>query len=451
MSGNGEQISERDRASACDDDVVEAAAGRGTHPRLSTSRGRQYDVTTRSLSGRRARRAGVAATIALGVALAGLAAPARAATLIDTIDLGSNIYGIALAPDRSELWVTVNNADWTINDVAIIDPETNAIVDRFEVEVRPRGLAFTPDGSTVYVLSTFSNTAVPDAVLQAYSVATRDPVGAPIVVGNQGNSVVISPDGARAYVSNFGFSPTTGGTVSVVDLATSAVAFVPVGTNPSDLALTPSGDELWVVVQGAASVAVIDTATSTVTATIPTSGNTPQRIAISDDGTRAYVTGFSQSVVDVFDVETRTLLESIPTQTGPNDVVVTPDQATAYVSRFLSSPPTPTPMLTRIDLATGEREEFDYPASVGSLGTLFLDAVGGRLYATESGASGTRLAVLEVDAVIPPPEEEPAPELAETGVEAVPGIVFAILLALSGALLLAVRIGRRAVRFEELA
>lgn len=378
----------------------------------------------------RVRRAGIAVTLALGVTLAGVAAPARATSLLETINLGAAVFGMGLSPDRSELWVTVNDSASTINDVAIIDPATNAVITRFEVETRPRGLAFTPDGSTVYVLSTFNNTAVPDAVLQAYSVATRTAVGSPIVVGNQGNRVVISADGTRAYVTNFGFGA-SGGSVSVVTLATGAVTSIPVGVNPSGLALTPSGSELWVVTRGDATVSVIDTATLTVVETMSTSGNSPERVAFSPDGSRAYVTGFSNSVLDVFDVATRTIIESIPTQVGPNDVTITPDGAFAYVTDFGIS------TLSLIDLETGDREEFAYPELDLAFGSLLLDAVGGRLYATEAGGGSTRLVVFEVDAFTPP-GGQPAPELADTGAEATPIVTLTFLLLLVGGLALAI-------------
>ncbi|MDO9590485.1 MAG: hypothetical protein Q7J04_05025, partial [Microcella sp.] len=106
------------------------------------------------------------------LSLAGVVPSASAATLLDTVDIGSSMFGIAIAPDRSEIWVTTG-----ADEVAIVDPETNTVIDRIGVEVRPRGLTFSPDGTRVYVLSTFTNTAVPDAIVQAYSVDTRTAVG----------------------------------------------------------------------------------------------------------------------------------------------------------------------------------------------------------------------------------------------------------------------------------
>jgi YVTN family beta-propeller protein len=82
--------------------------------------------------------------------------------------------------------------------------------------------------------------------------------------------VAINPAGTRVYV-------TTGTDVAVVDTSTNTViATVPVGGFPEGLDVTPDGLNVFVANSGAASVQVISTATNTVTATIPTgSGSAP--------------------------------------------------------------------------------------------------------------------------------------------------------------------------------
>jgi YVTN family beta-propeller protein len=83
----------------------------------------------------------------------------------------------------------------------------------------------------------------------------------------------ITPDGAFAYVANLAF-----GTVSVINTATNTITTtVPVGTLSLGLAVNPSGTLVYVPkIDG--TISVIDTATNTVTATIPT-GNGPTTVA----------------------------------------------------------------------------------------------------------------------------------------------------------------------------
>jgi YVTN family beta-propeller protein len=79
--------------------------------------------------------------------------------------------------------------------------------------------------------------------------------------------------------------------VAVIDTATNrVVATVPVGSGPWEPAVTPDGKHVYVTNFGtgndpaiASNVSVIDTATNTVVATVPV-GNEPFGVAITPDG-----------------------------------------------------------------------------------------------------------------------------------------------------------------------
>jgi YVTN family beta-propeller protein len=87
--------------------------------------------------------------------------------------------------------------------------------------------------------------------------------------------VAITPDGTRAYVTNFGSH-----NVSVICTAANAViATVKVGHNPLDIALTPDSASAYVVNADSNSVSVIDTNTNAVSATVPV-GVHPVNVAI---------------------------------------------------------------------------------------------------------------------------------------------------------------------------
>ena len=64
------------------------------------------------------------------------------------------------------------------------------------------------------------------------------------------------------------------------------------------MAITPDGGRALVANYAGRSVSVIDTATNTVTATVPVGWN-PTVVAISPDGTRAYVTNLGDGTVSV--------------------------------------------------------------------------------------------------------------------------------------------------------
>src|SRR5262249_48322979 len=129
--------------------------------------------------------------------------------------------------------------------------------------------------------------------------------------------VAISPDGASAYVGHF-VSPGVGG-VSIISTATNTVTTtVIVGNQPSGIAFTPNGAFAYVANFVGSSVSVIDTATTTVVATISSaSARTPNGIAITPDGAFAYSANFNSNNVSVIDTATNTIVALIPGFIGP--------------------------------------------------------------------------------------------------------------------------------------
>jgi YVTN family beta-propeller protein len=77
---------------------------------------------------------------------------------------------------------------------------------------------------------------------------------------------------------------------------------------------------------GSNSVSVIDTATNTVTVTIPV-GVGPYGVAVSQDGSKLYVTNETSDTVSVIDTATNTVIATIPVGTTPRGVAVPPAAA----------------------------------------------------------------------------------------------------------------------------
>ena len=97
-------------------------------------------------------------------------------------------------------------------------------------------------------------------------------------------NIAISPDGARLYVSL-----RASNSVAVVNTATNAiVASLPVGQVPGDIAITPDGRRAYVANEGSDDVSVIDLAANAVIA-IVSLGGSPRGLAITPDGAFVYV------------------------------------------------------------------------------------------------------------------------------------------------------------------
>jgi YVTN family beta-propeller protein len=133
--------------------------------------------------------------------------------------------------------------------------------------------------------------------------------------------VAITPDGTRAYVTNYNVN-----SVSVIDTATNTVdTTISLGTNrnPFGVAITPDGSRAYVTINSPNLVAVIDLATNTVVTTIPV-GVGPVGVAVTPDGTRAYVTNDDSNSVSVIDTAANTVIANIPVGVGPVAVAITP-------------------------------------------------------------------------------------------------------------------------------
>lgn len=200
--------------------------------------------------------------------------------------------------------------------------------------------------------------------------------GSPVAVGSDPTEVAVTPDGKHAYVTNHG-----SGNVNVIDTSTDAVvATVKVGSGPYGIAIAPDGKHAYVADNGSANVDVIDTATNTVTAAIP-AGTGPYGLAVTPDGKTAYVSNQTAGTVTPINTATNTAGTAIRVGTSPRQIAITPDGSTAYVANMGSASVTP------IDTATNTPgTAIKVPIAGPDAATI--DPANSTLYVTCFGASG---------------------------------------------------------------
>jgi YVTN family beta-propeller protein len=210
----------------------------------------------------------------------------------------------------------------------------------------PLGIAISPNGTTAYAVLDNNDT------LTSINLASPSE-GPEIRVGQVPNSVVISPDGSTAYVSNEagriptasdfqGYSngtpvvaayptgATATGTISVVNLSTSAVTSINVGLHPTGMAFW--GKYLLVANSYSDSLSVINTTSNTVMRTInlvPSLGANarvlglgPDSIAVDCVHNIAYVALYNANSVAVVDLPIGLVVGLIPTGYAPSSVVL---------------------------------------------------------------------------------------------------------------------------------
>src|SRR5262245_22258204 len=164
-----------------------------------------------------------------------------------------------------------------------------------------------------------------------------------IPVGMEPKWVAVGrPDGRRAYVT-MSDSPGSGppeGAVAVIDTTTNTLtATIAVGILSSGVVVAPDGRHAYVsnLQHGGGVVSVIDTTTNAVVDGITVSAprGRPQGVAITLDGRQLYVVAESADVtgegaVKVIDVNTKAIIASVAMSPCESAVAITPDGRFVY-------------------------------------------------------------------------------------------------------------------------
>jgi YVTN family beta-propeller protein len=163
---------------------------------------------------------------------------------------------------------------------------------------RSSSVDITPDDGVVVMVNTDTGTvSVFDVATSGSETRRGQPVRSSLLsTASEPMTVVIHPDGARAFVAN----RATGSVSRIINIKTGTPTLdeeVRLGAEPMGLALSPSGDRLFVTDWVDGTVSVVNTANMTVERTIDVGGN-PFAIAITNDldaddtDEKAYVTQF---------------------------------------------------------------------------------------------------------------------------------------------------------------
>jgi DNA-binding beta-propeller fold protein YncE len=249
-----------------------------------------------------------------------------AATLAQTRTLatGSGGDGIALSPDGTKMFVTVDGK----RELQAIATATGTILATVPVPISVSGeppleLAISPDGSHVYV---FAPQDRPNALLLAIDTTTYGvtATASPASLGSLG-PLLVSPDGTQIYYE-VGYADEY---IQVVDAATLApVKQIPVNGYPSDLAVTPSG--LILMTDSSNQLLVIDPQSSTVNVfPLPANEATPGIVISSPDSTTAYISIAAQSILAV-NIATGAAVFDAPIGYTPTNFAISPDGTVLY-------------------------------------------------------------------------------------------------------------------------
>ncbi len=243
--------------------------------------------------------------------------------LTQSLPIGDSFAGVAFSPDGATLYVGGGQN----HDIKIFRQapggEFTAAGSIAIPGSAPSGLALSADGKTlVAALNLKHAIAIVDTQSQTVSH---------VPVSNYPYTVAVSPDGSKAYVTNWGgrkprpedktdssfpivVDPRTGipssGTISIVDLsARRVVGEIEVGLHPSGMAMHAATHRLYIANANSDSVTVLDTNTQHILGSINVRpfakaplGSSPNALAVTSDGKTLYVANGANNAVAVVDV-----------------------------------------------------------------------------------------------------------------------------------------------------
>jgi YVTN family beta-propeller protein len=268
---------------------------------------------------------GAAPAVALALLAATAAGPAQAAT--------------STAPVLTA-WVSHQTTGGPNGYVTPIDTATNTAGPHIGVGMAPRNMVASINGKTVYALVVGAEPQSPGSLIPISTATYKK--GKPIkIVGGDPSADAITPNGKTIYIVN-SFS----NTVTPVTVATGTAGKpIKVGNDPEELAITPDGKTVYVVnlpVNGTAgTVTPISTATNTPGKPIPV-GAGPAAIVITPNGRTAYISNAISNTVTPISTATNTPGKAIKAGQDPEPMVITPNGKTLYVADEIS--PTITPI-----------------------------------------------------------------------------------------------------------
>jgi YVTN family beta-propeller protein len=247
--------------------------------------------------------------------------------------------GIDITPDGKTLFIVSEGGaenQRSTTRLLVVDTETHTFLSLSDFQ--PRGVKVSKDGTKVYIFCPQLFLALDRTSLQvikSIDLTAIFPDFDPNAYFDQ-SEFTIALDGKEETAYLFGRS----NEIIVVDLAKDAVVEkIPFAEKPLEiehgLALTPDGSLLFVSDYHSQTVAVIDTASRTVTTRLPLEAR-PTAIRISQDGKRVYVVeGSSVTMMTVFDTATYAVLKKyMLSVSAPRGFTLSADERFAFITDF---------------------------------------------------------------------------------------------------------------------
>jgi YVTN family beta-propeller protein len=211
-----------------------------------------------------------------------------------SVEVGPAPHEIAVSPDGRRAIVTnYGTAAQPGNTVSLLDLEQPREIARIDLgrHTRPHGISwYAPDRVAI--------TTEGSGDLLLLDPAAKQVIAAIATGQSVSHMVVVTRDGARAFVSNI-----ESGTTTAIDLATGRkLRDLDTGAGSEAIAIAPDDSRVWVAARDAGQLSVIDAASLEIVKRVPLAG-VPIRVALTSDGRTALVSCAGSGEVVAIDAQ----------------------------------------------------------------------------------------------------------------------------------------------------
>ncbi|MBM3783430.1 MAG: hypothetical protein FJW30_03670 [Acidobacteria bacterium] len=262
---------------------------------------------------------------------------------VQTEDL---LLRILPAPDGKALVAT--HGGYNPHGLVVLDPSTEEAVQRIPLRSAWQGLAWSHDGKRLFVSG--GNAAhrrdAKVAPVYVFDYANGRLSETPVAEWRDTqpaektywSGMAHHPSKPILYAANRGNDPLAG-YIAVIDTATGHIAHrIRVETAPYDVVLTPDGATMYVSNWASDSISIIDTASAKVVGRI-VAGDNPNDMELSADG-RLFVSNGNLNTVSVIDIKKRAVMETVnvalfanaPPGATPNALALDKDAKLLFVA-----------------------------------------------------------------------------------------------------------------------
>ena len=235
-----------------------------------------------------------------------------------------NVTNITIRKNATYAYITNSGS----NTVSVINVADKSIVATIPVGNNPEGVSASGDGKTVYITN-YAETTMNVIKTGTNTIAATLNGQTGSLQSNPG--VCVSPDGSWLYLWG-------GGGIAIVNTATNTISSL-VSTTANGLGgicTSPDGSKVYVTNAYTNAVTVINALNKTITKTVSV-GSLPFGICISPDGKNVYVANKGSNTVNVINTAKNTISATISVGTAPEGICISPDGSKVYVTNYTSN------------------------------------------------------------------------------------------------------------------